>query len=235
MNAIVAMNFPSLQRLVAICSAVVIIAGVGRELFVAFIGDGTILNTLRHFTLDAENTVGAWYSSALMLANAGLIALIAIAEAKRREPMVLQWRLLALIFVALSIDETASFHESTIGPLQKAFGFSGFLSFAWVVPAIFLLALFAVIYVPFLTRLPRRHALGFVAAGLIFVAGALGMEMIGGVFNETLGGGSAIYIITTTIEESLEVIGLTVLFFVLTNYLAGEYGPLALGTVAADA
>ena len=54
-------------RYVYFATAAVVILGLLREAFVFQMGTETVLQDLRHFALDAERNLGAWYSSALMV------------------------------------------------------------------------------------------------------------------------------------------------------------------------
>src|SRR5687768_3900935 len=55
----------------------VIAAGVFREVFLAYVGVGTVLTSLRQFDMDTEGTVQSWYSSIVLLLCAGLLAVVA--------------------------------------------------------------------------------------------------------------------------------------------------------------
>ena len=88
-------------------------------------------------------------------------------------------------------------------------------------------------FLPFLMRLPWQYAAAFMASGLIYVGGALGMEFVGGYFITTYGETSFQYVLAFLIEESLEMIGLTcflaALFCYLKNQLSGYALNLTLG------
>ena len=61
-------------------------------------------------------------------------------------------------------------------------------------------------------------------SGVIYVGGAVGVEMIGGYHSQMYGENNFAYGMITTIEESLEMMGILVfiysLLFYLQNYLA---------------
>ncbi|PHP64547.1 hypothetical protein CSC94_23865 [Zhengella mangrovi] len=126
---------------------------------------------------------------------------------------------LAFIFVCLSIDEAASFHEILAEPLRNMLGTSGILYFAWVIPgAAFALAV-AIVFIPFLCSLPLATALRFVASGAIYVGGALGMELVGGYLADNGLLGSPLYMIVSTIEESMEMVGMALFFSAALDHL----------------
>lgn len=208
-----------LQSVLVAASAFVILAGIARELLVAAIGTETVLQDLRHFALDAERNIGAWYSSALMVIAALLLFCGGRYNAENKIRGYWNWYVLSALFVMMSVDESASFHEVLITPLQGALNADGLFYFAWVIPgSVFVLAAFFY-FLPFLKSLPVRTAAGFFIAGGIYVGGALGLEFVGGALVSAHGWESSAYIAVALLEESLEIIGLTVFIAVLTDYL----------------
>jgi hypothetical protein len=217
-------------RLVALlwCGTMVVLSlGVAREAVLSIVGTETILRDLRHFALDAERSVSTWFESLLMALNALLVAVLASLSRSADSENIWHWRVLALIFVLMSMDEVVAFHESTMAPLRAAFGFSGFLHFSWVVIAAPLLAIAASVYLPFLLRLPQPFRWRLLAAGMIFVLGAFGLEIIGGYFASAMGMDSMPYKAEATIEESLEMIGLTLCASSLLALIASRAPALA--------
>lgn len=139
------------------------------------------------------------------------------------------WRFLAFIFVFLAVDEFVSIHEYLITPMQavaEALDLrSGYLYFAWFIPYSAALIVAAAVLIPFFFRLPVRTRGYFLFAGIIFVSGAVGMEMIGG--NYWVSQGWSIdmgedvnlqYAMIVTIEELLEMIGIVLFIQGLADY-----------------
>jgi hypothetical protein len=196
-----------------------------REILVTVIGTGTALKDLRHFALDAEHSLPAWYESFLMLACAGLLGVLA-ALARHDDPRNrLSWMLLAMIFVLMSIDEVVAFHEVSMRPLRETFHLTGIFYFSWVIIAAPLLVALAIYFVPFMLRLPRPTAVRFFTAGAIFVSGAFGMEFIGGYFVSIGGEDYLPYRIASAAEECLEITGMTLFLSSLLQHL-GETTPV---------
>lgn len=200
-------------------TVVVIALGILREIVIRQIGKETILQDLRHIALDAEMCLGAWWESLLMLCSALLLYLIAERSRAIAPGNTFRWRLLAVIFVYMSLDEMTGIHEVFIAPLNSKFGFSGALTFSWVIPGSVLVAAFGLYYLRFLFNIPRHLATGMVVAGSIFVGGALGMEFVGGYLVSQYGFESPVYLAAAITEESMEMIGMTVFVLVLSRYL----------------
>ena len=202
-----------------LAGGVIVALGISRELYIARFGLETPLENLRQISLDGEQTVGAWFSSLLLLLNAGLLAVVALFARRASDRDWPRWTLLSLIFVALAIDESVSFHEALIDPLRAMLGVGGALHFAWVVPAIPLVFGLGLFFLPFLRRLPAPDAGRFALAGLIYVGGALGLEMVGGQIASQSGKASTSFVIAMCVEESMELIGLLIFAGALMNYL----------------
>ena len=183
------------------------------------------------FDLNGEGNLPVWYQSLIMLLSAGLLAAIGRAQQQASEPFARHWIVLALIFLCLSLDETAQIHEIADVILRVNFGtLHPYLYFGWVllaVPAAVLLFLWSA---RFLRYLPRRTAVLFVLAGALYVVGAAGLEMVEG-RHVTLYGyrekwGFAVWV---AIEETLEMIGVAVFFYALLDYVARRLRELNLG------
>lgn len=172
------------------------------------------------FNVNGENTVPAYFSSLLLLAVAVLTAILAKEQGRER----FFWLGLALLFAALSIDEASSFHELLIVPVRHHLGVGGWLHFAWVVPAFGLLAVFAVVYLRFWGRLPARTRVLFALAGVLYVGGAVGLEIVGGYFASQGGEGTWPFILSATIEEGSEMAGVIVFVYALLDFKARRGG-----------
>lgn len=196
----------------------VVALGIFREVFVESFGEGTPLKDLRHFSLDGELNIATWYSSALMLAAAALAAVTGRFDADTRQYPY--WLAISVIMLLMSIDETASFHESFITLLDGWAPHSDYFHFAWVLLGIPFVILFALFSVPFLLRLNGRTAVLFVIAGALFVFGALVMEMIDGAVQVRLGAESLAYRLGAMSEDAFELAGMTLFVTALVTLLA---------------
>jgi len=203
--------------IVAMAAAVVAL-GIFREIYIAEFGTGTFLKDLRHIALDSEHCIGAYFSSLLMVAGAVLMVVMSGADAPAGK-WKNYWRVLAFIFVCLSIDESVSFHEVLIDPLRGAFGLSGILAFAWIIPAIACLVVMGLFYLRFVLAIRDPLRWQLVIAGTVFVFAAVGLEAVGGYFYTIGGFGAGSYIVTAIIEETLEITGLVILNLALLGEL----------------
>lgn len=172
------------------------------------------------FYFDRENSLPTYFSSFLLLIAAFFLSLIALLKRRERDAFTLHWAVLAVIFLALSVDESVSFHELLIEPLRLKFNTTGFLRFPWVIAGGVFLLVFMVSYLRFFLALPRKMKFWFFISGATFVFGAVGLEMIGGYFfteYDDVSDRSLPYMVVMTLEESLEMTG--VMLFILTLLL----------------
>lgn len=175
------------------------------------LGHGNVFGLVPFFDLDLEANAPSWFSSALAFIGAALFLLLwrqVPLDGKRSRV----WLFLSFLFVYISIDEFASIHERLIIPVRETFDLSGLLYFAWVVPYGMLVAILAVALLPFLRRLDPEVRRRFIIAAIVFLSGAVGMELIGGRLYESLDQQRNLtYDLITTCEEILEMTGLILL------------------------
>jgi hypothetical protein len=172
------------------------------------------------FYLDVEQSIPTIYSWSALLVCSMLLAIIAYAKKLAGEQYFNHWRTLAIIFLYLSLDEAISIHEQIVEPLRSAFNTSGFLYYAWVIPG----AIFAVItllaFLPFIAAFPAKIRRLFLTAGTVYVAGAIGMELVGGYWVELYSLQNVRYTLIATMEEFLEMLGIVIFIYTLLSYIS---------------
>ena len=229
--ATIHIKLPSAQRitdcLLALVMTLVMLSLLGQ--FAKYVLGHTMLKGfVPTFYVDNEPSAPTWYSSAALGLVGVLLALIAAARMQTSDVYRWHWATLSLLFFGLSMDEIAMIHELPIDPLREMFGWGGVLYFGWVVPGAVLVALVAIIYRKFLLSLPRRTQRLFVLAGLIFVGGAIGVEMVSGVQADQHGEENLAYALIVTLEELMEMLGVIVLIRALLEYIEEHIGGLQL-------
>ena len=212
-----------------LCIGFLVIAGLVSDVLLYLFGYPETLRFHQIFGLDVEANIPTWFSSILLFSNAILLGLIGMATTRARNRWRWHWNVLAIMFVMLSLDETARLHELSMGTIRNALDVSGILYFAWVIPAAVLLLIFAIFYARFILALPGRTRWLFVLAGCIYVAGAMGGEMIGGAYFSAHHQQSDLtYALLTSTEETLEMVGLAVFFYALTNFIGSNFKEMKL-------
>ncbi len=171
---------------------------------------GELSAAATHFlSLSAESNLPTWYASCLLFWCALLLFENGQSARAQGQPRAVTWKLLAVVFLYMSLDEAVEIHEH-LGALVEG---HGLLYFSWVIPAFgFVLAVGAV-SVPFLFALPRQTRYRFIASGALYVGGALGMELPLGLWTEQHGDDNFTYAALDLVEETLEILGAS--FFVV--------------------
>lgn len=193
---------------------------------------GTVYGLVPLFDISAERNVPTFYSSFALLLSAALLALLARGAHRRRQPWH-HWAGLAVVFLFLAVDEFTSIHERLTVPVRETLDVGGYLHYAWVIPYGLLGLILLLVYARFLLRLPRHIAVLFVVSGSIFVAGAIGMEMVGASIAEATSRATLSYDLATTAEELLEMLGIALFIYALLRYASEQMGGLSISLGAA--
>src|SRR3546814_4377432 len=81
---------------------------------------------------------------------------------------------------------------------------AGLFYFAWTLPALVLSIAGLVCFVPFILRFSGLDRALLIGSAVVFVSGAVGVEMLGGAEAEAAGIATFKYRLLATLEESLE-------------------------------
>jgi hypothetical protein len=168
------------------------------------------------FDLDGEGNVPTWYSSFTLLLCSILLARISYFDYRNRGRSFLHWSMMSGVFLGMSLDEAAGIHEK-MNVLRHILDVGGFFYYAWVIVGIAFVLIFALTYLSFVTQLPARTRRLFFIAGGLFVAGAIGMEMVQG-WHDYHHGINGVTSLLTHVEESFEMIGIIVFVYALLSH-----------------
>jgi hypothetical protein len=211
----------TLQRVVMRLCAVVVGLGALAALWLAAKGpDGAPVAVF--FSLSYEVNFPNWFSSVLLAGCACLLALAAVEARQRGDAYRRHWWGLALGFAYISLDEVVQLHELT----NRWFDLHGVFFFGWVIPAGLIVAVLGLCYLRFLSHLPAETRRDFVRAGVVYVGGALGVEVVLGMWTDRYGTDNLGYAFIDLIEESMEIFGAALFLCALTRYLARPDGVL---------
>jgi len=166
-----------------------------------------------------EGNLTTWFSAMLLFLSSLLLALIARANKELEKPYVKHWVVLFLIFFLMSLDEAARIHELTIEPMRSLFNASGIFHYAWVLLAIPLLIILAIAYAKFIRDLPKKSRLLIIIAGVVFVAAAMGMDMLAGYFIATDSAPRLLEPLLITVEELGENLAIVLFIYALLCHI----------------
>lgn len=214
----------STLRVLLVCVAVlVVLSAIGQAL--RFVGGfESALAFIPEFYLDEESNVPTYFSTLILLAAALLLTVIARVEYVERTRDRAHWAGLAVIFYYVALDEAASLHERLIGRVRDLLDLSGPFYFGWVVPGILVVAILTVVFYGFVLRRDPVIRRLFVLAAVLFVGGALGLEMLGGAIVDARGYDNPAFAVTAMLEETFEMIGTSVFVYALIRYAEDNVG-----------
>jgi hypothetical protein len=175
-----------------------------------------VIQLTEFLSVTHEANLPTWFSSFLLLCAALLSGAIALAGQNHKKA----WGAFSLLMLYLAIDETAVIHEMFTTPIREALGLSGHLYFSWVILGTPLALLVGLLFVRFIFRLPTHTRNSIIAAGLIYLSGALIVEAIAANQWDMDGGTSLHYAAISSIEEFLEMLGVIILINGLLRYIA---------------
>ena len=174
------------------------------------------------FALDQEANLPVWYASSTLMLCALLLGAIGTAKHRASQPYSRHWSVLGLIFLYLSLDELVSLHERLSVFLEDTLQPSGLLYYPWVVPAAVAVVALAAMYRSWLRDLPGWLRRRFVLSALLFLGGALGMEMLSGLQEQCCGVESLGYLFLANGEELLEMSGVALFLHSLVLFAGGH-------------
>lgn len=219
-----------LRFLLCMVAAIAILNVLWQFLYVFFDDKIFFISTIAWwFNMDYEGTIPSAYSSLMLLVCAFLLGLVAFKKLSLSDKFARHWVFLSGLFAFASWDEATQIHEKliysdsivdllpTLGIEQSgAFAFGFWTIF--VMPIIFLIGLF---YIKFFFSLPKKQRRLFLIGIVLFLSGAIATELVNSWIWDTMGRDmEAIpYILSTTVEETLEKLGVTVFIYALLDYL----------------
>jgi len=199
-----------------------------------FIAHDSLVGTemlINLFAVNMEANIPTWFSSSTLLICSGLIATIALAKKAQDARYVPHWKALSVIFLFLSLDEAAGFHEVLGKVMLYVFPLGGFLQSGWVIPCFVFVLMFVLAYLRFFTYLPLKTRYQFIAAWSLLFLGAIGGEIVGDYFEFIFYGKRNLVVeAISTLEELLEMMGVIVFIYGLMSYINSDIKEVRFGS-----
>ena len=177
----------------------------------------------RFFNLDDERSLPSLFTVFEWIVIVVLFLVISITTKGKK---TYYWWGFVLLFSFLTLDEFASIHEPMAKYFRATLNTSGVLYFAWVIPYAVGLVALLLIYGKFLLSLDKKILTLFIFSGITFILGAVIMELFEGKYVESHGFNNIYYLVFVPIEETLEMLGLSLFIYSLLQYLEMETGNL---------
>ncbi len=177
------------------------------------------------FDMNQEVSVPTWFEQMLLFVVAVISGLIGLARRTNNLKYYKHWLGLGVIFTFLSLDEGSSLHELFTIASKNTFGengiFSTFLYYGWVVVGALVFLIVSLAYLKFWLHLPIKTRVLFFISAIIYVSGAIGVEIISGL-DFARNGYNFTYAIMNLIEEMMEGIGAIFFIYTISDYAKNQ-------------
>ncbi len=206
--------------LLAIFAAGIVAVHVTTLVLMYGFGRDNVYGLTALFDVDGERNVPSFFSFTIIMFAVGLLAYIAAHQPRGSKPHRGYWVGLCAVFTFLAFDEGFELHERA-ARFAAAWVHARELSvYAWLVPYAIGCLAFLIIYTRFLKQLQREDKLNILLAGIVYVAGAAGAEIIGALYVHVYHTENAIgYDIESAVEETLEMTGVILFVYALLRYI----------------
>lgn len=167
--------------------------------------------------MSGDSTIPTWFSSFILLLSAALFVVIYMVEPHDSRPARRYWRWLGIVFLVLSIDEVATLHETAGRAVDLRT--TGYFFYTWVLFGAAAVLVFGGVFFRFFLGLDRTLQVRLAVAAIVYIGGALGVEMINAQQEFAAGTENWAYQLGTALEELLEMIGILILIDALLLHL----------------
>lgn len=181
------------------------------------------------FDFDTEGNFPTLFNGALLGFSSLLAMTIGLRSRSEGLPHAKSWLGAAAILAFLCFDELCGIHDALFIILQARMETEGGFSWPWVIPYAALTIGVAVAYVRFFLSLPTAYKIRFALAAMLYVGGAIGMEMVAAAHWDKVGGADSTFGIFYTIEENLEFAGCILAGFTLLKWIEERLGTTRIG------
>jgi hypothetical protein len=215
-----------------ICLVIVLaLINLAVQYMVFYLGFSESSHFVELFDMDVESSVPSIFSVLLLFCSFLLLLIISLLKMKERGTHLAGWFILALGFLTMTFDEGASIHEKLMRPINQLLMYEDIPSvfyFTWVIPAILLIALLALVYIKFIIDLPGKTRWSFLLSAAIYLGGAVGAELVSGYYAGKFGTDNLGFNLMAAGEEIMEMSGLILFMWALLTYISEQYGEIQL-------
>lgn len=183
-------------------------------------GSTRMMGFMALFRVGKESNIPTWYSALLLLLAAALLHTIALGKQASSGRHASHWRVLSIVFLLMSVDEASAVHERIGELIGRLIPLQVLVDYGWAVPGIALAGVVGLSFTRLVMSLPAETRNLFIVAGVLFLGGASGMELISLKWGHAHGMETISYQLLTVIEEFLEMMGVVVLIYALASYVA---------------
>lgn len=164
--------------------------------------------------IGAEGNASVWFASMVWLLVGALAALAAVTAPRFRR----SWWLFAAVGVTASADEAAALHERLFVVGDRLAPYLPLDTFYnWVIPGAVIALVVGALLARLILALRPRVAGALVAAGALFLLGALVVETVTGLVHREDQGMSPLYLTLMYVEETFELVAVATAAIALSS------------------
>jgi hypothetical protein len=222
-----------IARMIGTAAVVIILASTLGQIAKYVFGYATLRGFVPLFDVNNELNIPSFFSVMLLLLASLLLGIITLFSHRQRLAHTLKWAILSFGFLAMAYDEAFSVHESFNAPVRSVLGSAngdnlGIFYYAWVVPALVLVAFLGVFFLRFLLSLPMQTRIHFVVAAGIYLGGGIGFELLNGIYADSYTTQNLGYALLSIVEEVLEMSGIIIFIWALLTYIGKHYAEISI-------
>ncbi|TVQ55312.1 MAG: hypothetical protein EA377_03655 [Phycisphaerales bacterium] len=195
------------------------VLGTLSQILVHIFEGGYWLRLAYRLDLDGNWSVPIYYSALALMLAAVLFFVNAHLTKARKGRFVKHWYFASGMFVFMSFDEAIGIHGLMNNPMNQTFNLPEWMTLPWVIPAMILVVVVALAYLPMVMSLSPPVRIRFFLAGGVFIGGAVGMETVGMLMKAYFPEQPAYYTASAIIEEMMEKFGILILIDALLRHL----------------
>jgi hypothetical protein len=228
----VTLSYRKTTRILLTLVAGLVLAHLAGRYSALHLGHDTLHGLVPLFDLDHEQNIPTFYSAAAILLTSALAAITAGTRWRTPGTGRLFWGALAAILLVMAFDEACQLHERLTPLGRDLLGLPHDAYFAWTLPMGIVVLAIGLAFARFVLRLARPIRNLIVLAAAVFLTGAMGMEILGGVMDRDPGNVARVLVIT--LEETLEMLGIVLLIRALLLNLEDQGTRLEFGAAAGE-
>lgn len=173
------------------------------------------------FDLNNEYNIPAFYSALAIWASAALLYFIYRQEKAAGAPKAYYWRHFSFLFIFLGVDELASIHEifGRFAPMIWERFPALQISRKWIIPFSPIILAMAVYFFRFFLLLSKENKLRFATAGLVYITGAVIIEILGEWFANKYNMHPIFKGFSAVAEEGCEMLGIVLFIRALLMHI----------------
>ena len=139
----------------------------------------------RLFNMDMESNIPTWFQAIILFFTSFLAAWTGLTYSKENKKIMRFWFIMSAVLLYLSLDEISILHERFRLPSNVGISFGAINlppHFVWVIPGIIAVLIVGILIIKPLLIIDKATRNRLFLAGFIYVAGAIGCEIIGASF-----------------------------------------------------